>query len=177
MSNGKNRYRKLRKRSFWSDKRAASVALTTLIITAGVVAAGISVLYWAYSWGTVANAEYSQAIGSSQNATQERIAFEFATYSEGQLTVYLLNCGVVNDVKVARVYVWDNSSQLVGNFVPDEPGLMYLSDHLPILSNSLDVSDEGYFTVTIDPVLERGFYTFRVVTERGRNFDGSFSAS
>jgi len=155
------------------------VALTTLIITAGVVAAGISVLYWAYSWGTVANQEYSETISSSQNATQERIAFEYSAYSasSSQLTVYVINCGVVDDVGIARVYIWDSSSQLIGTFTPDGYGLMAILDNgvpMPIEDNVLGVGDEGYFTVTLGPVLDPGSYAFRVVTERGRNFDGSF---
>ena len=38
---------------FFLNKRAVSVALSTMIITAGVIAAGIAVLYWAYSWETL----------------------------------------------------------------------------------------------------------------------------
>ena len=60
---------------FFTNKRAVSVALSTMIITAGVIAAGIGVLYWTYSWGNVADRQYSTSISTSQNATSEMIGF------------------------------------------------------------------------------------------------------
>lgn len=172
----KNRFMafKNNKPNLYSDKRAVSVALTTLIITAAVVAAGISVLYWAYTWGNIANEQYSQTISNNQNATSERLAFEHTTFSSGKLTVYLINCGQVNDVGVARVYIWDNYNHIVANF-PVEGSPIELKDietDQPILG--LDKGQEGYFSIDLN--LASGSYMLRVVTERGRNFDTAFVA-
>ncbi len=165
----------MNRRNVFSDKRAVSVALSTLIITAAVIAAGISVLYWAYSWGNIANDQYSQTISSNQNATSEKIAFEYTSYSSGTLKVYLINCGQVNDIQIARVYIWDGASKIIGTFPPDDSGitLMHTSNGMPIAANSLGKGDEGYFTV--NHALSSGIYTLRVVTERGRNFDTTIS--
>ena len=160
-------------RNFVSNKRAVSVALTTLLITAGVVAAGIATLYWAYSWGDAANQQYSETVVSNQNAASERITFEYTAYSAGKLEVYLINCGQVGDVAVARVFIWNSASQLQGSYEPDPPGLMYLDG---TQAESLAAGEEGYFNLTT-PQFAAGYYTFRVVTERGRNFDGAFSIS
>jgi hypothetical protein len=156
------------------DRRAVSVALSTLIITAAVIAAGISVLYWAYSWGNIANQQYSQTIQGNQNATSELVTFEYITYSEPKITVYLINCGQADDLAVARIYLWDNSGQAI-TYLPDDPGLKFTANSSRIDSNSLDVGQEGYFTVTIDTSLHPGYYSLRLVTERGRNFDTAFS--
>lgn len=164
-------------RNLLFDKRAVSVALTTMIITAGVIAAGIAVLYWAYSWGNVANNQYAGTVANNQNSIQENIAFEYITYSNinsnnGQLTVYVINCGLSNNVNLTRLYIWNSTNQLIGTY--DISQLYRTSDGTAISNNSLNIGDEGYFNVTI-PTLTSGYYTIRVVTGRGRNFDGSFS--
>lgn len=179
MVNLKKKIRKIRARSipnFISDRRAVSVALTTLIISAAVIAAGISVLYWAYSWGTIANQQYTQTINSNQNATSEMLTFEYVTYSAPKLSVYLINCGHVDDVGIARVYIWSNSSQ-AATYIPDDPGLRFTTNSSQIQSDSLDVGNEGYFTVTTSTPLSSGYYCIRIVTERGRNFDTTLSVS
>jgi hypothetical protein len=164
------------KRNLLFDKRAVSVALTTMIITAGVIAAGIAVLYWAYSWGNVANNQYGSTVANNQNSIQENIAFEYINYSNistnGQLTVYVINCGLSNKVNLTRLYIWNSANQLVGTY--NILQLYRTSDGTAISNNSLNIGDEGYFNVTI-PTLTSGYYTIRVVTGRGRNFDGSFS--
>lgn len=167
----KRLHRKIRSLLF--DKRAISVTLSTLILSAGVIAFGITVLYWATSWGNVANQQYSATVANSQDAIGERLAFEYTTYSGNNLTVYLINNGMSNNVSIARVYIWDSSSQLKGTFTPS--GLMNITKpNNAIPGNSLDKGEDGYFTITVNPPLISGYYTFRVVTERGRNFDGSF---
>lgn len=159
------------------DKRGISVALTTMVITAGVLAAGIAVLYWTYSWGNVANHQYSQTVTNSQDAIGENLAFEYTTYSNNnnQLTIYIINCGISNNVQIARVYIWDQNHQLIGTFPPagSISVLMNITTGQPISGNSLNKTHDGYFTVNVN--LVSGYYAFRVVTERGRNFDGSFA--
>lgn len=176
MPNRKTRNQKPTKliRNLLSDKRAISVALTTMIITAGVIAAGIAVLYWAYSWGNIANQEYSQTISNNQNATSERLAFEYISYSDtnSQLTVYVINCGKVNNLEIARIYIWDNSQQIIGTY--ESPTLLNIDDD-SIITNGLNINGEGKAIIPNIPDLS-GYYTLRVVTERGRTFDGSFSA-
>jgi len=154
------------------NKRAVSVALSTMIITAGVVAMGITVLYWAYSAGDLANKQYSDTIAVGSNAVVERLAFEYIDYSGSQVTVNMINWGKANNVSIARVYVWDNNHELVGSF--SDIVLFDIGTSQPIESNTLDVGDEGYFSI-ISPLPPNSYFNIRVVTERGRNFDSSFS--
>jgi hypothetical protein len=158
------------------NKRAVSVALSTMIITAGVVAMGIAVLYWTYSWGKVANMQYSDSITAGSNAIEERIAFEYITYSSSnaEIRVNMINWGKANNVSIARVYIWDSAHQPVES--SSDIVLMDITANTPISGNTLNIGDEGYFIVEVtSPLSSNSYYSIRVVTERGRNFDGSFA--
>lgn len=157
------------------DNRAVSVALTTMIITAGVIAAGIAVLYWAYAWGNIANTQYGNTVANNQNSIGESIAFEYVNYSvvNNQLTVYVINSGLSNDVTLNRLYLWNGSNQPIGTY--DIKQLFRTSDGAAISLNSLNKHDEGFFTVSPTPKLSSGYFTLRIVTGSGRNFDDSFS--
>jgi hypothetical protein len=173
--NGTKKYRKAIKNNFLSNKKAVSVALTTMIITAGVLAAGIGILYWSFAWGNIARDQYSQAISQSQDSVGERLGFEYISYQNGQLIVNLINCGSTGDLKLARVYVWDSSHNLMST--SNSPTLKDISTDQQVTDNQgqngLDVGKEGYIAIagTLDP----GYYTVTVITERGRNFDSTFS--
>ena len=63
-------------RSLLLNKKAASVVLSTVILTAGVIAMSIAVLYWTYSMGKIGNIEYSKNTAASSSAIEEKIGFE-----------------------------------------------------------------------------------------------------
>jgi hypothetical protein len=154
------------------SKRAVSVALSTMIITAGVVAMGIAVLYWAYSVGNLANKQYSDTVAVGSNAVVERIAFEYIACSGSEVTVNIINWGKANNVSVVRVYIWDSAHELVGS--SGDIVLMDITTNAPIPGNTLNMGEEGYFSITAS-LLPNSYFSIRVVTERGRNFDGSFA--
>ena len=158
------------------SKRAVSVALSTMIITAGVVAMGIAVLYWTYGVGNLANKQYSDSVTVGSNAVVERLTFEYIAYSGSEVTVNMLNWGKANNVSIARVYIYDNAHNVVSSSNNIE--LLNITSKEPIQYNMLNAGDEGYFTIgPISQLQSSSYYTIRVVTERGRNFDGSFATS
>ena len=156
-------------------KRAVSVALTTMIITAGVIAAGIAVLYWAYSWGNLANSQYSNTVGNNQNSIEQSISFEFVNYSSvnNQLSVFVINSGLSNGVTLDRLYLWNSANQPIGSYGIGQ--LYRIGANTPISTNSLNKGEEGYFVIGPKPQLSSGYYTLRIVTGSGRNFDDTFS--
>jgi hypothetical protein len=164
-------------RSLFFNNRAVSVALSTMIITAGVVAMGITVLYWTYSWGKVANLQYSDSISAGSKAIEERLSFECVLYSSSnaEVKINLINWGKANNVSVARVYIFDDNHQLVGD--SSEIVLMDMeTPNTPIFGNALNRGDEGYFMVKMSPpLISNSYYNILVVTERGRNFEGFFA--
>ena len=131
-------------RGFLKDKRAISVALTTMIITAGVIAAGIAVMYWTYGWGNVANQQTAQMVTNSQSAMQENIGFEYVTYSNSnpnnQLSIYIINCGKSNNVSIARAYLWDSAHQPLNTI---QIVTLYNVDSGTSVPNKLNIGDEA----------------------------------
>ena len=156
------------------NRKAASVVVSTIVLTAGVLAMGIAVLYWAYSWGNLANRAYSSSEAKSAKAVQERLGFEYIDYSRSTniLTVNLINWGTVDKVNIVNVHLWDNMRQPLGNY--SNPLLRNITDSSVI--SSLNIGDDGYFQITPgSPLAASSLYYIRVVTERGRTFDSSFA--
>src|SRR3989304_3060361 len=85
-------------RGLLSSKKAVSVVVSTVVLTAGVLALGIAVLYWAYSWGNLDKLEYSRAVAGSSHAVSERRGLEYISFSRAnnQLTVNIINWGRAN---------------------------------------------------------------------------------
>lgn len=165
-------------RNLLFDKRAVSVALTTMIITAGVIAGGIAVLYWAYSWGNIANNQYASTIANNQNSIQQNIGFEFVNYNSAtnQLTVYVINNGLGN-VSLSRLYVWNSTNNILTTKTIS--AVYNITSNLQLSTSTTLISGaEGYFSIPLtltQQVDSPAIYTIRVVTASGRNFDGSFS--
>lgn len=160
-------------KSFLLNKKAASVVVSTLILTAGVLAMGIAILYWASSWGSIATRTYSTAEGNSAKAIQERLGFEYIDYRSNVLTVNVINWGTSANLTIANVYIYNNAHQYIGNY--SRPTLRSISTN-SLITAGLAAGGEGYFQITPSPVLASGsFYYLRIVTGRGRTFDGTFA--
>lgn len=160
-------------RNCFLDKKAASAVVGTLILTAGVLAMGIAILYWASSWGSIATRSYTTAEGNSAKAVQERLGYEYIDYSGNVLTVNLINWGTSHNLTITNVYIYNNAHQYIGNY--SRPTLRNMTTS-SIIAAGLAVGGEGYFQITPSPTLASGsFYYIRIVTGRGRTFDGSFA--
>ncbi len=160
-------------KTFLFDKKAASAVVGTLILTAGVLAMGIAILYWASSWGSIATRSYTTAEGNSAKAVQERLGYEYIDYSGNVLTVNLINWGTSGNLTIANVYIYNNAHQYIGNYT--SPTLRNMTTN-SIITTGLPVGGEGYFQITPNPTLASGsFYYVRILTSRARTFDGSFA--
>jgi hypothetical protein len=154
------------------DKKAVSVVVSTIVLTAGVLAMGIAILYWAYSWGRLATHSYSITEETNAKAVQERLGFEYIDYSGGTLTVNIMNWGGSGNVTIASVYLYDNTHQYVANYT--RPTVRNITNNA-VVQFGLPVGGEGYFALTPSPALFSGrLYYIRLITDRGRTFDGSF---
>jgi hypothetical protein len=161
------------------NKKAASVVISTVILTAGVIAMSIAVLYWTYSMGKITNIEYEKNTAANSNAIEERIGYEHISGSNNNLTVYIINWGKADNIRIAHVLILDNSYRYVGSNMSnirlkniDNPsGTSYIS------GNHLRIGADGFFTTSLSTQLTPNMiYYVRIVTTRGRNFDGSFIA-
>jgi len=166
-------------RSLLLNKKAASVVVSTIILTAMVVAVSIAVLYWTQSMSKIGNTEYSKNTKASSNAVEERLGFEYVNYSGNSLTTYVINWGKADNVTIAHVLVLDSSYNYVGSNLTTIT-LANIDSNLPISGNTLRISSDGCFTTPISnpsSFISGDLYYVRIITSRGRNFDGSFIAT
>jgi hypothetical protein len=154
-----------------TNKKAISTIIGTVILTAGVLAMGIAVLYWAQGWGKIATKEYSETIANQAKAVQEKIAFEFSSYSTGTLTTYVIQWGTATDVTIVRIFIWDYLHNPITTINNPSVYNLAASRDAP-----LNPGQEGRITMSGLPNLPSGAYYMRIVTARGRTFDGQFSA-
>lgn len=168
---------KRRLRGFLLDKKAASVVISTIVLTAGVLAMGFAILYWTSSWGRIATQTYSTAEEKNAKALQERIGFEYIDYASSTriLTVNIMNWGTSNNVTVASVYIYNSAHQYLANYT--RPTVRSIATNA-IIPFGLPIGGEGYFQITTNPALTpNSFYYIRINTDRGRTFDSSFATA
>jgi hypothetical protein len=169
---------KRRLRSLLFNKKAASVVVSTIILTSMVVAVSIAVLYWTQSMSKIGNNEYSKNTKASSSAVEERIGFEYVNYSGNSLTTYIINWGKADNVTIAHVLVLDSSYNYVGSNLTTIT-FRDIDSNFPISGNTLRIGSDGRFTTRISnpsSLISGDLYYVRIITSRGRNFDGSFIA-
>jgi hypothetical protein len=163
------------------DRRAVSNVVSATILTGVVIALSLAVVGWSQSRSSDYNRELSETVDAETARLQEKLAFEYIFYSDsessGNLTVFLLNCGTIDDIKIQTVYIYDSSNALIEVF--QDPTLYYFESWYEIPGWALDRGDEGRLVLTIsdehaDEIL--GFCNIKVVTVRGATFDSEFVA-
>ena len=161
------------------NRKAASVVVSTVVLTAGVLAMSIAVLYWTYSMGKITNIEYEENTAANSNAVEERIGFEHINCFGNSITAYIINWGKSDDIGIAHVlildssyhYVSSNKSNIVLKDIDDPSG------NTLVPGNRLGIGADAVFTTSLSASLTSDtIYYIRIVTTRGRNFDGSFVA-
>lgn len=147
-----------------------NVIISTVLLTATVMALGAGVLIWANSKISIANTEYSDVLEANAAAIKEKLVVEYVFHntSQNELIVFLMNCGKSNNVSLASVYL-SNDSWI--QLFPDVE-LRFLNGSV---TQSLDVQEEGYFRVSAGIAANKS-YSIRIVTGRGRIFDSTFIA-
>lgn len=157
------------------DKRAVSNVISATILTGVVIALSLSMFTWAQGRTSVYNREYKETVDAETAKLKEKLAFEYVFYGNPShnITVYLLNCGTIDNVEIKNVYV-SNSTWLSN---PSFSTLKFLNG-TEIADQDLDVGEEGYFVLSsLSTNLKTGaYYCVKVVTVRGVTFDSNFVA-
>jgi hypothetical protein len=185
-------------KSILRNKKAASVVVSTIILTAGVVAMSIAVLYWTYSMGKIGNHVYSQNTAASSAAVEERIGIEYAGGSGNSLTLYVINWGKADNVGIIHVLILDRAQNVLGANRGNLT-LYSIDSGTPIPGNKLQIGGDAYLgTAILSPDRTRitqsysfvmltptsggntltsgNSYFVRIVTANGRNYDYQFEA-
>jgi len=157
------------------DKRAVSNVISATILTGVVIALSLSMFTWAQGRTSVYNSEYRETVDAETAKLKEKLIFEYVFYGNpsDDITVYLLNCGTIDNVEIKNVYV-SNSTWLSN---PSFSTLKFLNG-TEIPDQDLDVGEEGYFVLSqLSTNLKTGaYYCVKVVTVRGATFDSNFVA-
>jgi FlaG/FlaF family flagellin (archaellin) len=175
----------LGKRGIWShDKRALSPIFATVLLATIIIIFGSVAYYYSTNLTTTATNSYVSTLSGSQQAISERIGFENVVYngSSTTLTVYIINCGSANNVKINSVFLYDSSHNIVGSPYSGNSTISALNPidrgtptPTPLTGNCLNVGQEGYFTVTLSTTLPGPIYTIHLITQSGSYFDYEFT--
>ncbi|UCC33071.1 MAG: hypothetical protein JSW53_04600 [Candidatus Bathyarchaeota archaeon] len=154
------------------NKRAVNNAVSATILTGVVIALSLAVFGWAQARSSDYNSEYGETVDSEMARLKEKLAFEYIFYDDYScnLTVFLLNCGTIDGIEIKTVYINDGDNDLIKVF--SEPTLYSFQGWDEIPDQVLDMGDEGRLVLRME--MEDGFYSIKVVTERGATFDSGF---
>ena len=158
------------------NKRAVSNVISATILTGVVIALSLSVFAWAQSRSSDYSREYSVTVDAETAKLKEKLVFEYVYYDDNpssDLSIYLLNCGTIDDIQIKTVYIYDSDNTLLETFSNPQ---LYLFQSLVEISD-LDRGDEGRLVLTVSTSLEQGaYYCTKIITERGASFDSNFVA-
>lgn len=152
------------------DKRAVSNVISATILTGVVVALSLSMFAWAQGRSSVYNDEYRETVDAETAKLKEKLAFEYVYYAD-DLSIYLLNCGTIDDIQIKTVYIYASNNTLLEIFSNPQ---LYLFQSLVEISD-LDRGEEGRLVLSTS-LYDGAYYCVRVVTVRGATFDTNFVA-
>jgi hypothetical protein len=163
-------------RKIWKllhGRRGVSAVVSNVILTGAVIAVSFVVLAWTQYRSSAYNDEYSEVMDADIAKLKERLAFEHVFYDEdgGDLSVYLMNCGKINDTTVKTVYVTTDTGKVKEVF--SNINLTDFND-VKTADQDLDRGEEGYFVLSSLGLEPDTSYLVRVVTGRGSTFDYMF---
>ncbi len=177
----------LRKTNVWSqDKRALSPIFATVLLAAIILLFGSVAYYYSSNATTTATNNYASTLSNSQQSIAERIGFENVVYSPSpaNLTVYIINSGGSNSVKIDSMFIYDTNHAIVGVYSGSQISALYpITSVKPsptsITGNALNIGKEALFFVNpsvIVPSLKIGsIYTIHLITQSGSAFDYEFT--
>jgi len=155
------------------DRRAMSNVVSATMLTGVVIALSLAVFGWAQGRSSDYSSEFGETVDAETARLKEKLAFEYMFYdaSSGNLSVFLLNCGTIDGVKIKTAYIYNSRYSLIEVF--SSPSLYSFQSWEEIPGQALDRGEEGRLVLSL-PALSSGFCNIKVVTERGAIFDTGF---
>ena len=142
-------------RKLIKNRRAINAVISNVILIGAVIVVGFATLAWSQYQTSTYQTQYSNDVNANIGQLQEKIVFEYVVKVDGDLNVYLLNCGKQN-VTIKYVSVKEVSASEWNT--PTEIGL------------TLNIGDQDFFTV---PASGSSTNLVKIVTWRGSTFVGS----
>jgi hypothetical protein len=163
--------RRLRFLALFDARRAVSAVISNVILIGAVIVVGFAVLSWANSQANSYSSSYGKTVSSDINKLEEKIAFEYIFYNKvtTSLSAYIINCGLIDGVKVSQVSVSNSSWSYT-----------YYNIQLKLLNNTstsqINRGQEAYFSTFPVTLTSGGSYMITVLTTRGSSFETAFLA-
>jgi hypothetical protein len=171
----------VRKLNTWlCNKSALSPIFATVLLASIIIVFGSAAYYYSSNLTSTATNNYVTTLSNSQQTMSERLGFENVVYNQStrNLTVYVINCGIANNVKMNSIFIYDIDHAITGGSPysgSQLSGLKTIDGRVPITTNSLNVGQEGFFTLTLGTPLTQSIYTIHLTTQSGSYFDYDFS--
>ena len=179
------------------DKRALSPIFATVLLATIIIVFGSVAYYYASNITTTTTNNYISTLSDSQQSIAERVSFENVVFISSDpsnnpasptptLTIYILNSGSANNIKINTIFFYDTSHNVIGgspySISPNthsvaasaaDPSFIKLNDGTSI--KQLNVGQEGVVAINLDKLapstsLPVG-YTIHLITESGSTFD------
>jgi flagellin-like protein len=177
---------RMRKLCVWSrNNRALSPIFATVLLAAIIIIFGSVAYYYSSNVVRTSTNDYVNTLSSSQQSIAERIGFENVIYSPSPatLTVYIINSGGSNNIKLSSVFIYNTNHAIVGAYSGNSqisalyPITSVQPSPTPITGNALNVGKEAFFLITLNgPSLNAGsIYTIHLITQSGSAFDHEFT--
>jgi hypothetical protein len=172
---------KMLKFQSWSrNKRALSPIFATVLLAAIIIVVGSVAYYYSSNLTNTATNNYVQTLTDSKQTMSERLGFENVVYTQSTrtLTVYLINYGGANAVKMNAVFIYDQNNAISAGSPYSGAQLSVLKSidtQVAIPNNCLNIGQEGYFTITLSAPISGPRYTLHLITQSGGYFDYAFS--
>ncbi len=154
----------------FSDRRAVSPAISSVIMAGAIIIVGFSVLTWTFDQSADYNHQYAVSMQTNLDKLREKLIFEYVFYNvtSNETNVYLLNCGETPEVSLVSITLRNSTwHQSVSS-----PPLRFLNS---TQVQSLNIDEEGKLKIT--SALQTGTsYTLSISTSRGKSFVTKFVA-
>ncbi|MHC3130197.1 MAG: hypothetical protein IBV52_09005 [Candidatus Bathyarchaeota archaeon] len=147
------------------DRRALTPVISSIIMASVVIALSFAVL----AWSQFRTSEYTDTYGETTDAAiarlKERLTVEYISYngSSGNLSIYLLNCGAINNVEIESVRVQNATGHIIEVFSDTEL--------------DLDMGAKGFLILNCEEQLDEGNYFVSIETERRSLFNAGFDVA
>ena len=158
------------------NKKAESAVISAVILTGVAIALGFAVLVWGQSMSSSYATNYGETTNAEIAKLKERLTVEYVLYNRTSKSVriFMLNSGTIDNTKIQSVYVRNST----WNWVTSSPPSLQLFNGAPISDHDLDMLEEGYVDVVLNPIALTAdrYYFVRIVTVRGSVFESEFVA-
>lgn len=157
-------------RRLFLDRRAISSVLSNVMLASVVLSLGFGMQYWVYWRSMEYNNQYGILVDDSIAKMKEKLVFEHIFYNGSDLTVYLMNCGGIDDTSISSVSLSRGSWS--ETFYEEEIELRFPDG---TQTEELDILEEGYFQLPVD-LVDDPSYVILIITGRGKAFVTTFIA-